>query len=281
MNNLSINPDDFERLIEYYWSCWIGLHWGFRRNAVAFWACSGMISEEKAWNFLGIASDRPLDVVIVYRELVEQLLPEFDLAQKIIGLTPIPERKNLRRIYAGKNVFETGESSAKPIAKIFNPLLETAKMPRLSLTDDSIESRIASFRMIYEGMRRSNRLRDPMPERDTDEFEAWHDARYRELQINSPLLLISEDCPQLIRTIPSLGYDPKNPEDVQRVETIQDDIWQATMNTFVNCHRIVNTEPMAVKRFRAISASSDPLERRMNMIRFDATNKRTRRSKRL
>lgn len=254
----SLTFSEVDQLMDYWWGAWMGMHWGFRRHASVYWACSGPVAPEKLWRLLRIDSEKSLDVILFYRELVVDLISEIDLTQRAISMTPEPERKNIRAFYAGRNVFQVGESFASPISRLMNPLLADAKLPKLRLTDDGEDSRIASFRMVFESMRRANVLRAPEHPRDKSE---------------SPLLFISESCPRLIATIPSLEYDPQNREDVKRVGTVQDDIWQACMNTFVNYRRAQRAEPLSIQRMRAIAMSDDPMGRRFRMLDFDSKNK--------
>ena len=262
----TLNFSEVDQLIDYWWGAWIGMHWGFRRHSAVYWACSGPVAPDKLWRLLRIDSEKSLDVVVIYRELVIDLLSEIDLVQRIISMTPEPERGNLRAFYAGRNVFQTGEGFTSPISKIMNPLLVQSRLPKLKLTDDGDESRIPGFRMVFESMRRATVLRAPELPKDKSE---------------APLLFISDSCPRLIATIPSLEYDPDNREDVNRMGTVQDDIWQACMNTFVNYRRAQRAEPESIQRMRFIATADDPMNRRFRMIEFDSKHRKARRMRRL
>jgi hypothetical protein len=263
----ALSEYEFERLAKYWWTCWIGLSWGFRRNAVCYWACTGRISPQEAWEVLGINHEFPLDVVIFYRELITTLTPEAELAQMIVDATPIPERANIRRLYAGRNVFDREEETKRTVADLLNPVFVAGKLPRLKLSDDGPASRVPGFRMVAASSRRTITMRsdDPPPEKS-----------------DTPLLFISKDCPELISTIPSLiSTDPKNPEDVNRVGTVQDEIWQACMNTFTQYPSAIKAEPLKIRRQRAIDAADSPIHKRLKMIEFDFKNKQLRRTKRI
>lgn len=265
--SIALSTHDIDRIAKYYWQCWIGLHWGFRRHTVAYWCCTGKISPDEAWRSLGIDHPYPLDVVIFYRELIATLVPESELAQKIVDATPVDERTNVKRIYAGRNVFEREEGTKRIVADLLNPVFTAGKLPRLRLSDDGPASRVPGFRLVSASSKRTIEMRSPDPPMD---------------QNDTPLLFISGDCPKLISTIPRLiSTDPKNPEDVTRVGTIQDDVWQACMNAFHAYPSAINSEPLAVRRARAIDAGSSPMDRRMKMLEFDLKSRMGRRSKRL
>lgn len=261
-----LSSSEIDRLAKFWWTCWVGMHWGFRRHAAVYWCCTGTISPYEAWGVLGIVHPHPLDVVIFYRELVRTQLPEFDLATMILEMTPEPERKQILRFCAGKAVFETGEGSGKSIAQIIDPVTRAGKLPKLRVTDDGPLSRVPSFRMIFEGLRRTTVMRgpDPPPEKS-----------------DTPLLFISADCPELISALPSLiSTDPKNPEDVTRTGTIQDDIFEAAKNCYRDYPSIQRAEPYMIRRQKAIDSASDETGKRLNMLQFDHNNKQRRRVKR-
>lgn len=289
--NLSSRETD--QLTEHWWSVWIGMHWGFRRHAAVYWACHGFISPEKAWDVLRIDTPVSLDTVIFYRELVEDLVPEYNLAQLIAEATPEPERRVIRHIYAGNNAFEHAENSSRTIAELMNERLVASRLPKLRPTDDGPSSRIPSFRMMADAFRRTvsmprgeaarlHRLGICSCYQATGEVCVFDGEDPEPSPTKTPLLFISADCPKLIATIPALiSVDPKVPEDVNRVGTVQDDIFEAAKNTFREYPAIAQSEPYAIRRKRAIDAGLDPMQQRRNMVDFDRKRHTGRRQKRI
>jgi hypothetical protein len=108
--------------------------------------------------------------------------------------------------------------------------------------------------MVFDGLRRTHSVRSDDPPDKPGE---------------TPLLLISSECPELISALPSLESDPKNQEDVREIGTIQDCVWAACMNTYRDYPSIVSGKPVEVLRMEAINRSSDPTQRYLNMLEFN------------
>lgn len=264
-NALAVAGGDVDRLIDPWWSRWIGMHWAFRRNAVAYWCACGSVQPVKLRAVLGIESDAPLDIVIFYRELVCTLTPEYELAHKIVAATPEPERKQIKRFFAGQMAFSQAEGNTRTIAQLIETVTRPAGLPRMWPTDDSDTGRIASSRTVFDGLRRANTMRTP-PSDDNNEDAPEETGK-------TPLLFISEECPKLIRVIPRLQADDKTPEDAARTGNLQDDIWEACKNSFREYPQILQSEPYEVRRWRFINRTSDPMQQRLDMIKFDDRNK--------
>ena len=268
-----IEIPDVMQVADWYWSVFIGVHWGFRKHAAVFWCCTGQVSPEVAAARLGIGTlanpwPESLDVIIFFREYIRDFVPEVDLARAIVDMTPEKERRNVRRIYAGSSAFAQGEGTVRTIAQLMNPTLREGDLPALTRTDDTQENRVPTFRMVYEGMRRTMVLRGP-------------DPPVEEERITTPLLLVSAECKDLVSIVPSLEKDPKNEEDIRVVGTKQDSVWGAMGNAYRNWPAILRSEPESVKRYRAIAAGSDPNHQRMNMLAYDAKNRSGRRVRRI
>ncbi len=251
---------DIDRLVRSYWTCWMAMHWAFRGHACVLWACHGQITAETAQTVLQANVAYPLDLIIIYRELVATLVPEHDLARQIVAATPdypLNERAHLSRFYAGNSVFAQGQGSMRAIHKLIDEVTVPAGMPRLRLTDDGPNSRIATARMVFDGLRQTVTVRGDAPP-----------ATRRE----SPLLLISQDCPNVISTIPGLGFDPKNIEDVITFGNMKDSVWAAIGNAYRDYPSVVSGKPVEVLRAEAINRSSDPTQRYINLLNFNDQN---------
>jgi len=261
----AVSPSVIDIIVRPWWSAYAGMAWGFRRHAVVLWACAGRVEPYTAKSVLAIDHPHPFDVVIFYRELCVSLVPEHDLARMIVDATPeYPhnERKHLSRFCAGRNVFEQGQYAVRTIADLINPVLQKAGIVALRETDDGPDSRVVTFRDVFDGLRRNYALRsdDPPQEKQT-----------------GPVIFISEECPELISAIPSLEADePKRPEDVKEVGTKQDQIWAAMMNVYRDYPAVVASEPLAVRRAKHIQQGVDPMHQAQLMREFDAQNSRRR-----
>lgn len=261
-----VTTDIINRLTRPWWTCFAALHWAFRGHACCLWACHGHITALEAQSILGARINYGLDLIIFYRELVNTFVPEYELAKLIVAATPKPERSHLSRFYAGNNVFTQGTGSMRPIHKLIDEATVPAGMPRLRLTDDGPNSRIATARMVFDGLRQTIIVRGDNPPL-RPEFVDESTAPFRMRQ--TPLLLISQDCPNLISTIPGLGFDPKNPEDVINFGNMKDSVWAAIGNAYRDYPSVVAGKPVEVLRAEAINKSDDPTQRNINLLKFN------------
>lgn len=252
----AVGISDIDRLAESWWACWAAMHWGFRSSAAVYWCCHGEISASRARMVLGADITYPVRLIIFYRELVVDLVPERELAARIVSATPKAERSHLSRFCAGNNAFAHGVGATRPIHKLIDEVTIPAGMPRLRKTDDGPNGRIATARMIDDGLRMTLAVRGKNPPRKP---------------IDSPLLLISSECPKLLSTIPRLGFNPKNQEDVVETGTFRDAVWSACCNAYRDYPSVVAGKPVDVLRMEAINRSSDPTQRHINHLEFDST----------
>jgi hypothetical protein len=251
----TISASEIDSIVKYWWTCWMGMHLGFRRHAVVYWVCTGTISPVEAWQVLGIPTAYPLDLIIFYRELAITQTPEYDLAQQIVQMTPEHERKAISRFFAGRNAFESGQFSRRSIANLIDAVTVPSGLPKLRQTDDGPDGSIATARMVFDGLRRTHTMRSDAPPREKG---------------TTPLLFVSADCQELISTLPTLISDPKNPEDTLRVQTIQDDVWEACKNAYRDYLSVRASAPIEVLRQQAIELADTPTGQYMNLLKFNS-----------
>ncbi len=99
-------------------------------------------------------------------------------------------------------------------------------------------------------------------------------------QSKTPLIFISNRCPELIKTLPSLQYDDKKREDVKIVGNEQDAIWEAAKTCFREYPNIIGTLPHHVRRQQFIDKGMTPQQKFFNAIEFDRKNNPQRITKR-
>lgn len=254
-----VDDSTLRRVCRSWWQIHAGLHWGFRKSACVLWCCTGRVPVDFAYEALGIEAITPVDVVVFYRELVKELIPEKELAQMIVDVMPRNERKHMKRFFAGKQVFEAGENR-RTIAHLINEVFVPNYLPRLRESDDSKDTRVADGRNFAEGIRRTIVMRSEDPPMGPNK---------------TPLILISSECSQLIETIPALESDrDKNPEDTKIVGNEQDSIWEAAKTCFRECPSIAGGVPNYVKRQQFIEKGITMQQRFLNAIEFDRKNTR-------
>jgi hypothetical protein len=248
-----VSDSQLNQLARSYWQIWAGMHWGFRKHACVLWCCAGQISADRAYSVLGIDTFTPIDLVIFYRELVCELVPEQEMASLIVKAMPLPERKHMKRFYAGLQVFEAARDK-QSIARLMNEVFVVNFLPRLRESDDSEQNRISDGRRFAEGLRRTRVMRSDDPPMTASK---------------TPLILIAESCVDLIKTLPSLEYDEKNKEDTKVVGNEQDSIWEAAKTCFRECPSVVGGIPRHIKRQMAIEKGLTPQQRYLNAIEYD------------
>lgn len=221
---------------------------------MALWCCLGEVTPQKAAEVLEIAVSEPFECVIFYRELIVTETPEVELGHMIVEAMPEAERKHICRFFAGRNVFERAEYLPRSIAQLIDEVSEPYGLVKLSMADDSPRSRLPGSRMVFEGLRR------------VQDVYLGTSSRVQE---KAPVLLISPECESLIETIPSLGEDDKDKEQIAFTGERRDAIWQACLNAFTNYPLVRNEVPIEVKRTEFINRALTPTGRHMNHLRFN------------
>ena len=258
MNELAPIPESIvEQVGRPWWSIWASLHWGFRKPACVLWCAAGRVEPQLARSALGIDSFHPTDMVLFYRELVVELTPEKDLAAMIVEVMPLLERKHMHRFYAGHQVFEAG-GGRRTIAHLMNEVFRSAYLPRLRESDDSETGRVADGRNFAEGLRQTRIMRSEDPPMTRSK---------------TPLIFISERCPELIKTLPSLEYDDKKREETKFVDNEQDSIWEAAKTCFREYPNVIGALPHHIRRQQFIDKGLTPQQKFFNAIEFDQKNK--------
>ena len=170
----------------------------------------------------------------------------------------------MKRFYAGHQVFESGEGR-RTIAHLMNEVFKPAYLPRLRESDDSEKGRVADLRNFTEGLRRTRIMRSDDPPIQPSK---------------TPLIFISAQCPELIKTLPSLQFDEKKREDSKTVDNEQDSIWEAAKTCFREYPNIIGSLPAHIKRQQFIDKGLTPQQKFFNAIEFDRKNNSGRITKR-
>lgn len=259
-----INEATVDGLSQYWWPIWLSGDWGFGHNAAFYWFCTGKISPTQAWDWLQIDTEWPLDIVIVYREYVPpQRTAEPDLGKGLVERTPKAEREALQRWVMGSDVNTQPRFSEHTIKEMIEAVTEPAGMPRIRNANCGKDTRVNNARMCYEMLRRTCSMRSEVPLRDRPDDKT------------APLMLISAECPVLIKAIPSLITDEDKPEDVKKLVTVDDDAFDAWKYGCAEYLDVRNAAPREVRRAEAMdraggdSAEAVNTQRYLNMLKFD------------
>ena len=162
--------------LKSYWPRYISLDWGFSHFSAVYW----------------FATDG--DNVYCYRERVVNHKTAPELADVIIEATPEHERKSVKTLYAGPDIFSRKTSDRT-----------------ISIEMDSC---LAPHGFGFTGV-------SPAAAGPGDRKLGW--ALVYQL-LKSGRLKISPDCRELIKAIPQAIRDfPNHAEDVKKVDTVGDD----------------------------------------------------------
>lgn len=197
------------RLIQPWWTRWMATDWGWAgpprpHYAVNLWFAIGKLAPSALEEKLGIESEWPLDVVIVYRERHACLTPEPQFAQQVVDATPMVERSEIGRHFVDGSMFATDRKSDNTTADLMRPIFERAGFPQMVPAD---KDRIGGWRQLYNALLRTAKARRAPVVEEPD----------------GPLLMVSAECPEVARAIPRLICDEDRPEDVLKTEAIEDD----------------------------------------------------------
>jgi len=100
--------------------------------------------------------------------------------------------------------------------------------------------------------------------------EGW----YTDVTEEPPCLLISAECPEVVSAFPMLICNPKNPQDVKKMDgQVSDDVADCArygLKTYLG----VADKPLEVERQEVFERHQDPQERAMTMLAWDAENER-------
>jgi hypothetical protein len=193
-------------LIQPWWARWISQDWGKGHYCVTQWHARGVISPKQAKEILGWDVEKPLKVVVTYREYIaggaaesdeggSRELGEADIARQIVERTPAAERPMVQDFFLSPDAFEMSvrRVGQNEIAEIMGEVLKEGGLPYPSKADNS---RVDGWTLMYNMLLATKR----------------HGAKDEEVW------LISVDCPQLNNAIPLLMRDPKNLDDVLKTD---------------------------------------------------------------
>jgi phage terminase large subunit len=186
---------------ERWWPRWISIDWGFEHPAAVYWhaaarstgipACapspataagteSTLASPEAGY---GSEENAPRQVVITYRELVQNRLAPRQLAREIIERSRDahgqPER--IEAIYLSPDAFSRRTNEAS-IAEQLGDVFAAAGLPRPAIADND---RVGGWMLMYQML-------------DAGEW------------------LITQNCAELIRVLPALTRDETKIEDIAK-----------------------------------------------------------------
>jgi hypothetical protein len=249
-----LGVSESEELIQPWWTRWTATDWGFAHNAVHLWFAAGTLSPQDFARRFNGSSEWPIEVVVVYRELVVNATAEADFATMMADLTPADERRTIRREFLSPDAWAK-RGSANTVAEQLGDVFRRHGLPAAESADDD---RIGGWRLLYNGFRQTCALR----------AAAVDSERARQ----GPLLLISANCPQVISAMPLLTRDNIHPgklEDVLKTNTIHDDVGDCLRYGYKSMLDPKSQAPREVQIQEIYHRYQDPHERAMAMRLFE------------
>ena len=249
---LSVN--ETQELIQPWWTRWTATDWGFAHNAVHLWFATGKLSPENFERMFGGSTDWPMDVVVVYRELVVNATAEADFAAMMVDLTPTDERRMIQREFLSPDAWAK-RGSANTVAEQMGDVFRRHGLPAPQSADDD---RVGGWRLMYNGFRQTCALRGATVD----------DERAKQ----GPLLLVSANCPQVISAIPLLTRDNIHPgrlEDVLKTNTLHDDVGDCLRYGYKSMQNPQTRAPREVRMQEIFDTYQDPTARAIAFRRFE------------
>jgi len=260
-----------------WWARWISIDWGFEHPAAVYWHAQtpvGAAQHGGAASAAGTlqrvdepAASKDSRRIVTYREFVTHRTSPRDLAQEIV------ERS------VGRDNGPTGQSDAalslnsRRDAGATKGNYEREKIDAIYLSPDAFARRTDEASIadqmgdvfVAAGMPR------PVPA-DNDRVGGWM-LMYQMLDAGEWLL--TENCIELIRTIPNLVRDPARVEDIEKMDG--DDPADAArygLKSRYGARRAWETHPPLEQRVAERVTSTDPTGRAMQAHKFQIEEKR-------
>lgn len=264
-SKLVLKPELVARIIKPWWYRWLGNDWGFSHYAATGWAASGLLSPQDCMDYFGVEAASTVRIIIVYRELVTNQVPEPELARLILAMTPDPELKEVRNNFIGHDAWQReNKSMGHSVVEQMDPIFRAGGLPSLDRADID---RVGGWRLLYNCWNNARRFRDwkgPDPFEDRTEDE--------------PMLFISAACPEIVGAVPLLmcDYDPitnpkGNPKDIRKMHGRSFDDVADMLRYAVKSHIRANPSiPADVERLQTWNRYQDPTSKAMAMQQLAA-----------
>ena len=245
------------RMIKPWWRRWIATDWGFSHYAATGWFASGLLSPDEVSGDFGVEASAPVRVIILYRELVCNDVPEPDLARLILHMTPEAERREVRDHWIGEDAWAK-RGSANTVVEQMEPILRKEGLQYLSRAD---MDRVGGWRLIYNAFASARRLRHAV-------------GPFAENADDVPAFFLSAACPEVVQAMPMLQCRDDDPLDVRKMPgQIGDDVGDMVRYGLKSYLRAAPKPPADEIARQTYQAYEDPTARAMAMLRLTATKR--------
>ena len=254
-----IDPAIEKALIQPWWVRWMAQDWGFGDHDCHLWFVTGKVAPEKWVELFGGNCAWPVDVAIIYREMLVCGRAEADLANDIVVATPQHERPQIRDFFLSEDAFgkKARQSGANTIGQQFTDIMRRHGLPEPAKAD---QDRVNGWRFMYNCLRQAG-LRGC----NVDVERAKQ----------GPVLFISTNCPNVIENIPLAVRDEDDVNDVMRVPgEVWEDVTDAVRYGLKSKLAPRQTAPVEIRRAELYDRVKDPTGRYIAMLHFEEDEKR-------
>ena len=219
-----------------WWPRWISLDWGFEHPSAVYWHAAipggnaggaSAYPRRPAYEENAFPPTANRQQVVTYREYVTRRTPPREIAREIVARSEFcGEREKVETVYLSPDAFARRTDEAS-IAEQMGDVLASAGLPRPTPADDD---RIGGWMLMYQML-------------DAGEW------------------VLTDNCSELIRSLPNLVRDPERIEDVQKVNG--DDAADAArygLKSRYGSRQVLAYAPLN-QRLAALVTSDDPTVR--------------------
>ena len=269
-----LSTSQVDAIVQYWWTCWTTGDLGWGHSTAIYWAAYGKLSPSEALHHLEIQTEWPLDVIVVYRELVigdkvmkngvaVGRMAEAEIGQRMVEITPEAERRHLSLFAMGSDTKITDRNSQHSRRELIDAITVPAGFPPIRSAKDGPGSRVINARIMYEMMRRTTVMRSENPPQE------------RPTEKTSPLVFISAECPHLIDAIPLLQNNAQEgkPDDVKKTDSVADDVFDGAKMLLAEYSGLVTTPPREVRRDEYVQSGIGKQAQYIRGIEFDSKDR--------
>ncbi len=184
------------------WSAhWLAQDWGRAHYCATYWGFRVALPPHEALKYLGWELTKPINVTVIYREMIVSELESTDVGQNVVDATPKDEREKHKRFYLSPDAFGA-KDSPNTIAMKESAVLRAYGMPVASMADNDRKGGWGLMSALFRAAKGKGWGID----KDGKRFQ-YDDA-----------LLISSECAELLKAIPALLRDSKDIDDVLKTD---------------------------------------------------------------
>jgi len=180
---------------------WLAQDWGRAHYCATYWGFRVAVPPQQAFDLLGWKLHKPINVTVIYREMIVSELESTDVGQSIVRATPEAERRLHKAFFLSPDAFGK-KDSAQTVAIKESVVLVANEMPVATPADNERKGGWA----LMSTLLRAAKGKGWGVDTDGNRFQ-YDDA-----------LLISSECAELLKAIPALLRDPKNIDDVLKTD---------------------------------------------------------------